>query len=234
MALTAADYVTLADLQAEGLLPGVNIADAQDPTVVRTEALVRNAAKAVNRFCRHWFYDRTYAQGSELYLEGDNTAVLHLPAPLISVQLVQTDWTGQNDWQTVDAATYRAYTGEQDWQNPKLVRTSGSALPWAIVNQLPVWPRGARNVRLRCHLGMLEDGATPNAIKRCVVRMVDHERELVANRYGPDERTARQGRHRTKTVDGRAYAYADRLHAGLLTGDEMVDAVLTQYRRTVI
>lgn len=227
MALGAADYVTLAAIRAEGITEAV-MSDS------RAESVAKAAARAVDAFCRCWFYDRTYGEGTELYLDGTGRDVLHLPAPIISIEQVACDYTGTRAFEEVQSSTYVAYDSDEDARNPKVVRISGDPNAVKVGTFDAVWPKGRRNVRLRCHLGWLEDDATPIAITRAVMRMVSHEKELIGSDYGTDARLERMGAVRSVTTHNRSVSYADVVVAGGLTGDPMVDGTLVRYRRSIL
>jgi len=224
MALDATHYVTEADLDAEGLT------EALMGGATRREDLTSNAARMVDQFCRHWFYDRTYGVGTELYLDGRDRAVLHLPAPIVSVEKVEIDTTGLLNWGEVTLDQLRLYDSDTDWQNPKIVRVRGGSNPLTEGTE-PIFQKGARNVRIQCHLGMRVLGA-PEAIKRVVMRVLSHDRELLSDRYAAEDRAARTGSVKSHKVRERSVAYADRLFAGFVTGDPLVDNVLVRWRRS--
>lgn len=223
MALDSTHYCTLADLTAEGLTTALFGTDA------RREELVKTASRAVDKFCRHWFHDKTYGSGTELCLDGAGRNVLRLPAPIISVESIEADFYGNRTFTAVDSSTWVAY--DDDPQDPRLVRISSANDPF---DTDPVWPKGVRNIRLQCHLGYLEDSATPLAIKRAVMRMVAHERELMSADHAVESRLIRQGQVQSKRTHNRSISFVDALLSGFLTGDPMVDNALTRYRRVVL
>lgn len=227
MALDATHYVSETELDDEGLTASVF------GSSVRRERLVKAAARLVDLYCRHWFYDRTYAEGTELYLSGKGKPYLLLPAPIISVERIEVDWSDLNDWDEVDPTTYRLFDQDNDWQNPKIARIFGNLNP-VIHDQtrLPEWPKGKRNIRVRCHLGMTVLEA-PEAIKQAVMRIAYHDAELISDRYAEEARALRTGGVETKRVRERSITYRDRLLNGMLTGDPLVDNALTQWRRAI-
>lgn len=227
MALGASDYVTLAAVRAEGITSTM-VSDE------RVESIARMSARAVDAFTRCWFYDRTYGGGSELYIDGSGNEVLHLPAPIISIEQIAIDYRGDRTFEEVQATTYVAYDSPEDVRNPKVVRIDGDPSPLKLGSYDAKWPRGRRNIRLRCHLGWLEDAATPIAITRAVIRMIAHEKDLIGSDLAAESRARRKGRVTSMTTHNRSISFADAVMAGGLTGDEIVDGTLLRYRRAIL
>lgn len=224
MALVAADYVSLAEIRAAGIAESTMSDD-------RAEQAAKIAARAIDRFCRCWFYEKSYTGSDYLYRSGAGTKHLHLPAPPIAITSVEVDYAGNRQtWDLLTSDGYEASVEGQE-RNPSLLRLEGQ---FSIYSDGSItWPRGKRNVRIQGTFGWLEDGATPPAIKDVMYRLIAQRKESpVAD--GADARAIRAGNIKRKQTHNREIEFIPLLMAGSATGDPFIDQTLMPYRRSVL
>lgn len=222
MALGADAYCTLADLVAEGVLADEPEGDDE----ARYERLILSASRALDAWCRSWFWAKSYTSGAPLELNGRGGNVVRLPAPPIAVTAVKTvdRSLGTSTWETVDAAYYVV---EDDPQNPSIQRFDGAK-----------WPKGPKSIRVVGSLGHLEPDeegtdATPIAIQRATIRLVALEKGPLGSRHDAQDRLERAGRIKSKSTNGRSVTFADTAMS-VYSGDEVVDATIARYRRAFL
>lgn len=159
------NYVTTADLLAEGVPPGTPTA-IMDARIYKWEAIVEKLTKNVFR----------EISPGELTFDGNNSKILHFNLPLRSVTSLKIN--GESI--ALDTDEYRAFTGislpQDDRGNPKIVLTPIRASVWRTTPGLFV--KGLDQLLTAVWGYLDEDPAspgsyiTPVAIKQAIIRLV--------------------------------------------------------------
>jgi len=218
------NYVSIQDFRDEG----VTVAQASDERLL---ALIEIWESFVNEQTGQWFYPKDIT----LELDGNDTDILFLSIPIISVTSLKLN----GETEALDAASYVVYNrfDPDDRRNPriKLQRTSTMDLFERLSaggSQALRFAKGYRNQIIEGSFGFIEpDGCAPKLIKYAVTR-------LVIARIGPEASAGASpaGPVVEEWTDGHKLKYSDIPAAsggGSITGDLEVDRILKMYRRPI-
>lgn len=148
-------YIDVDDVRAEGLL----VADFPD---ARVETAILTWQAFLERACRQWFYPKDMT----IYFDGDNTNVVHLDVPIISVEYLQINSSGAN----LDTSLYEVY---YDKENPKIaLNRSRVGYPISFADGI-AFNKGYKNQLVKGEFGYVTDEReAPELIKRALLKLV--------------------------------------------------------------
>jgi len=240
------NYCELQTVRDEGF-PIASFSDA------RVNAAIVLATTYINEMCGQWFEAREFPDSAPLELDGDDSKVLQVPVPIISVSRVRVlnRALGSSSYTDLDADSYYVYNRHMDGMvggaaddrdNPKIVAVSAETsrrryLEWDITG--PRFPLGSGNVQLSGFFGFTDPsdvsgyeatGVTPPLIEHACLLLVVREMELLRRQ---SRRATWRNRNRiieAKTKD-QSYKLAALLQGGFLTGDQEIDSILARYTR---
>lgn len=162
------DYITIADVRAEGL-------DATEYPDAEVQAAIETWQAFLIRACRQWFepIDLT------LEVDGTNSDTIHTGVPIISIEYVKLNGDSAN----LDTDYYKVYNSRSypdDRRNPriKLVMADeeGSIYtrPWAYGRGgRMIFRKGRKNQTIKGVFGFTEpDGSVPKLIQRALLKLV--------------------------------------------------------------
>lgn len=252
-ATTGGHYLTVQDLRDEGLTVG----ECSD---VRALRLIREAEAYVERCTGRWFYARQYAGDNGLRVDGSQTRVLEVPAPIITIDSVGYLYEPGPDipsYLYIDVAYLQVYNrhltkglvgADDDRNGPRLELDTYDRTAYAY------FPRGSMNIKLAGWFGYTElqpgdpigetayrsqvplsYGSTPPAIRNVTMRLVVRSLPLLTDTDAQDEEARRPFISNMRTRD-QSISYAggrngSGLRTGPFTGDPLIDDVLVSYRR---
>lgn len=224
-------YATVADLRAQGVPASIVDATIQEAIDLWSQF--------VDRACRQFFEARSLT----VDLDGNDSHILHLPFPVISVTSL---FTNGNFTTALDAARYTVYNGrttggQDDRKNPKIRLVTSASSIYEVPRHFltsPAFVKGNRNQRIVGSFGYTEsDGTTPLLIKRAVMKLAVKQLKDGSTLWKElDSPTVPAGGVMSETTDGHTITYdAFRVNPskpGLtgITGDQEVDRILDLYR----
>ena len=240
------NYCELQDVRDEGF----TVAQFSD---ARVNASIVLATTYINEMCGQWFEAREFADSAPLELCGDDSKILQVPIPIISVSRVRVlnRALGSSSYVDLDADSYYVYNRHMDGMtsgaaddrdNPRITAIAAETpqrryLEWDTTG--PRFPRGSGNVQLSGWFGYTDPsdeygyeatGVTPPLIVHACLLLVVRELELL-------RRQSRRAtwRNRNRIIEAwtkdQKYTLAKLLQGGFLTGDQEIDSILARYTR---
>lgn len=168
LAGSTSGYVSLAEMRAVGVSSTI----ASDTTVL---TLIAAYQGFIEDRCRQWFQPRR----AEMLLDGNDTAIMPLGVPIISVSALYANDDFVNE---LPADSYVVYSGRgnspDDRRNPRVKLVSGEWLfdPYrapSVRSSGLKFGLGKQNQKLVGTFGFVErDGSTPALIKRAIMKLV--------------------------------------------------------------
>ena len=170
-----------------------------------------------------------------LNIDGTGGRILHLPTPIIDLQQLQINKSGQDE----DLTTIIVYNGrgqpQDDRKNPKIALDpdyGDRASSIYSVNHYRdckrIFRKGYRNQLVKGNFGYVEsDDSTPIRIQDALLRLV--QREI---NYGPDG-VISPGITDKEVTDGHSISYATKfgsVYTERITGDPVIDRTILDYK----
>lgn len=235
----AGNVVTVSD--------GTNIANGQARAIASTfqeselQDFIVEAMAFIDRHTRQWFNARTFDDTNPILIEGNNSEVLFLPVPIISISSLRK----QPDSQVLDPTFYQVFNSRafpDDRKNPMIkLRQEDDDVLFVSSGK---FMRGVR-ARLTGVFGFLEpDGSTPKMIQRATLKLAliyasktlgeQAAESAEGGDVGPIKRE-RTDLHEIEYFDPRTSASKAALNEGSgLSGDDYVDDVIAAYKGPIL
>lgn len=157
-------YINTSDVYNEGI-------DPNDFPPGRVQSLIILWQQFIEKATGQFFESRSL----DFKVDGPGTRILFLQVPIISISALYTN----DDFDTaIDTDTYEAYnrtpydSTEDDRLNPRIVLVSSSGTSIFQPSGSGIFVKGRMNQRLVGDFGYLENGDTPELIKRALLKLV--------------------------------------------------------------
>lgn len=220
----------------EGLVSLVKTSLTEDEIL----AYVLDAMAFIDRHTRQWFNKRTFDSSNPVKIEGNNSQILFLPVPIISIDEIRKNGSTM----ALDQSFYRAAmsrTIPDDRRNPtiKLIADSDDVL----FISAGLWMRGTIT-EIEGSFGFLEpDGSTPRPIVRATTKLAliyatkslgeAAEQASTSNGLGPLKREKTDFHeieyHNPNVGGGKSVSVGTGL-----SGDDEVDDIIAAYKGPII
>jgi len=232
---SADTYIQVSDVRAVGL----TVEMASDATVL---SYIETWQAFLERACRQWFNPRSLI----LEVDGNDSDTLFLGVPVISVDYIQVNESGEN----LDPGLFRVYnsrTYPDDRHNPRIALKR--SIEYSSIFTAPLtlgelkFRKGRKNQVVKGVFGYTEaDGTTPKLIKRALLKLVIEKlgTPVFSNPAVPSTIPAPPpilGSLTSETTDGHSIEYDSALDTttrkfGLsgMTGDPEVLDIVKLYR----
>ena len=221
-------YITIADVRAADPTGGgyTDFSDAQ------IQLSIDNWQSFIETHTRRFFESRNL----ELNLDGEGGRILHLPIPIISLEKLQVNRSGQDE----DLNYIAVYNGRgmprDDRDNPKIaiIADLGDNIYTGRLYGALTFKRGYQNQYLKGDFGYTEsDDSTPSRIKWALLRLVCRELDTALDPLTP---ITPPGTVTKEVTDGHSIQWGTTSSGGggiateSLTGDKDIDQVIMDYR----
>jgi hypothetical protein len=215
-------YVTVDELRDEGA--------ASTVSDERLAELAEGASRFVDRVTGLFFELR---KAQTYRLDGEDSPVLELPAPCITLTSVTISGAAVTDLTTSVVNRNRRET--DDFWHPRLewvTQYTRSERAFGVASRVRRWPRGQQNVVVVGDFGFVEaDGSTPRLIRRAV-RLLVIAIATPAGAMSTEQQNA--SRIVSESFGNYSYTLSDTALAASqsgVTGQAEVDAILLQFER---
>ena len=204
---------------------------ADPPSDADIQLAIDIQQEQLENLTRNFFESRALT----LELDGDDTDVLLLNVPIISV----TNLFMNDDDNAADPTTYIVYNGRQKPQddrfNPKIAIKLFKRNIFQRVSQDRFWA-GHRNQKVEGTFGFLEaDDTVPKLIQYALTKMVIRN---LNQDFGDDSAVlSSSGKLIKETSDGHSYELSEKAitsQSSGLTGDTEIDRIILRYRMPII